>query len=356
MKLESGEHIDWIDGLKGVFALVIVMCHLHMTFASVISDGFWFYRFPFSELSKGGIGVAVFICLSAIIMTFKCGDTSKWQQILYKRYFRLALPLIPVLLLYGVLNVCGLLYQGQLSALISDGSLVPTPIHFKGFIKALLTTPFGGGSEYIGVLWMMGYIFATPFVVVIMNILFVGVPDKFKFIILSFCGLLAFILDPWFSAILAGYGIARYLQIENVSPSKMNPLKHLLILGALILLYVGVHYSSISDSGIATLKGVIVILFVINSSSCKKLFSIRPVKWLGGISFEIYLLHLLIIYSLGCWLYLSVPYVTHRLIYIYISIIISSVLAAYGWSVIVNRPVNAILVRIESLIKKSIHE
>lgn len=346
--MESSKHIDWIDGLKGMLALVVVMSHLRMAFAPVVADGYFLYRFPISDLSCGGLAVPAFICLSAIVMTLKSVDSSKWQQMFLKRYFRLALPIAPIILLYVLFWCAGLLYNVQLSEQMDNWWLISHKPNLFSILKVLLTTPFGNGSMYVNVVWMLAYIFATPFVVVILDIALKGMLVRRSVIVLLFCSLIAAIEDPVVISIFAGYGIARYILPSN-GLSDIARWKQALLLCMLVVLYVVAYYLPFFESGRDMLRGVILVFFVLFSPICKRIFSVRPMVWLGKISFEVYLLHLFVIFSLACWMYMYVPYFPHRLMCIYGCTVTLTILVSWIWSIVVNKPLNRLLSRAEML-------
>lgn len=282
--MELKQHVAWIDGMKGLLAIVVVMCHLRMAFAPIIAERFWIYQFPFSQFFAGGMAVAAFICLSSIVMTIKCEDDTKWQWVLLKRYFRLAFPIVPILLLYIMLWRIGWLYNNHLVEKLGGGISSLPPSSMKSIIKTMLTTPFGSGSQYLGVFWMLPYVFATPFVAVLLNIMTQKL-STVKFLgVLCACSLIAAILDPFWINVFIGYGIAKNI-VNRETMHFLDIKRRWMLLGVLLLLYVISNYLPFFKAGIATVKGVLLVIFVIYSSLMQRILSFRPFVWLGRVSF-----------------------------------------------------------------------
>ena len=351
MNIPTNAHIKWIDGLKGILALIVVLAHLRGAFSSVIDENLLLYTFPLAELSNGTMAVAAFICLSSIVMTFKCRDASAWQGILLKRYFRLALPICPIVLLYVLMWKEDLLFNNSLATIIDSPILNSTaPTSFKIVLKVILTTPFGYGDGYMFVFWMLGYIFITPFVVVLLDIITENMSAKKVIIFTLFCTLISLIVNPWFINIFAGFLFAKF--ICEASNMRMN--MRWLVLILLIALYIAIHFTAtyvrenmpnttVFTHSVATFKGIILVSIFMLSKQLQEIFSRRPVVWLGKISFEIYLLHLIVIFSFGCWMYLRIPYFNHRMILIYVGVLLVSILLAWFWHGMVNKPIDRFL-------------
>ena len=335
------QRILWIDGLKGILAVIVLLSHLHWAFISVIDETMILYKFPFSFFSNGGVAVAAFICLSAMIMTLKCRDITKWQGILLKRYFRLALPICPIVLIYVLMWKFGILYNNTLSSIIDNSWLISsTPRSIKTIIKVCLTTPVGAATSYMNTHWMLKYMLYVPFVVVLLDILGQDLSWRKQSMIIVICLAVSSILDPWMCNIFVGYMFAKCFIFEGNVYVKKKWIIFILLVG-LIAAYALVEYATPSmPHGASTLKGVILMLFIILCKPIKKLLSSRSLTWLGTISFELYLLHILVIYSLGCGMYLYVPYFNHRLLCIYLSVIIISIYISWGWVYVVNRPID----------------
>lgn len=69
----------------------------------------------------------------------------------------------------------------------------------------------------------------------------------------------------------------------------------------------------------------------------KRLLSFSPLVWLGSISFEIYLLHLEVIYIFSCRLYGCLDGVPHRLWIIAVITVAISILLAWIYKISISR-------------------
>lgn len=329
MKYE--QRIEWIDGLKGLSALVVVLHHLYLTFRPIIPTELLIFRWPLSELSNGGLAVSVFIILSAIIMTIKCQNINMWSEILTKRYFRLVIPICPIIILYAILWYAGLLYNGQLAEQLNNNwlfSVPPTTI--KTLIKSILTSPWGGGNEYISVLWMMKYVFFAPFIVIILHICINDLPKSKQVLILVGCILISYLTDTYWINVFYGYILAKFIL------SKRIPKSWLVSIICMALFFIFDKFSFIKD--LYTLKAVALVTSIALCATIKNILSMRFLAVLGHISFDIYLTHMLWIYTIASWMYINFAQFPYSILIIFIGVLLIVVVFAIIWNKFINLP------------------
>lgn len=332
--MNTNRHISWIDGLKGVSALIVLWHHLYKSFEPVIDADLYLYKWPLCEFANGGMAVSVFILLSAMTMTFICQDSDKWQGVMLKRYFRLMLPIAPIIAIYLILWYTGSLYNLVLAETIDNDWLISQPpTSVKTIFKVFLNTPFGDGSGWLGILWMLNYIFITPFVIVLLQVAMRNLTQKKQLIVLGVCIFLALINDPYLINIFYGYFLAKF--VKPVESTK----KSWLVLLGFAAIYTILSYAPLPPRGNFTFKAMAIVTCVALCEPVQRLLSSKGSVWFGHISFEIYLLHMLFIYTIGSAMYLYLPVFPHRLICIYVIVIGLSLLAAWMWQRFINTPI-----------------
>ena len=155
-------------------------------------------------------------------------------------------------------------------------------------------------TPLINPLWMLKYIFVGTFLTVPFYVGTRGIKNKYiKYgLLLIFMYLLSKI-TIFYTSMLGGV-LAYYIYHENI---------HYPIMGILcLLIFCGMTFLSFGN-----IDCVRAFVFVVGFSLLPKTQDFLDNKiflWLGGISFEIYLLHSLVISSLGCNMVLSLGYTT----------------------------------------------
>ena len=332
--------------MKGISAIMVLLCHLRLAFKTVIDVNSLIFNFPLNILFSGGLAVSIFIVLSAMIMTIKCADSDKWQAILIKRYFRFVLPITVVLMLYWVFSYVGLLYNNTLAEKIENVQLLSSyAVSIKPVIKSIILSPLGGGSSYLAVLWMLKYVFLSPIFAILLNLLFSNMKPLPELLCIALMGYIFYTIDPYFLNVIYGFLLVhipnkygdRILVPETMKKWYAIFLFCLFLLTVYVNLRLGSHLRS---GAIVTLEGCLFVTIAYLSSLLKRILSLNMFCWWGKISFEIYLLHLIVIYSLSCYMYMSIPPFEHKLILIWTSAIVVTIVMARLWNRYVNHYLN----------------
>lgn len=207
----SVSHLDWVDGLKGVSAIIVVLQHLFVTIygLSVSED----LRIPIlHNLWDGNFAVSVFIILSTILTCHgieKHRDVliKRYRYIVLKRYFRLVVPVGVIIISMYLLNLAGLFYAEEFGAKTNNTWLMnstETLIHLPGNI---LCAPLGGCYTILRVGWMLKYVFLGTMWVIILDLLLAGRKDKSKLFLLAVCIYIAWKCDFYYINVVVGYAL-----------------------------------------------------------------------------------------------------------------------------------------------------
>ena len=292
------QHLDWVDGLKGVSAIIVVLQHILVTiFGLSVSENF---RIPVAHnLWDGNFAVSVFIILSTILT---CHGIEKhrnellkrYRYIVLKRYFRLVVPVGVIIVIMYLLNLAGLFYAEEFGAKTNNSWLMnstETLIHLPGNI---LCAPLGGCYTILRVGWMLKYVFLGTMWVIILDLLLAGRKNSSKLFLLAICTYIAWKCDFYYINVVFGYAIYTFRDELRYGGAK----KYILLLVLLLIFCVSDLYYKTDQWNMVRAICIVSLVFISNCSI--KILSIKPLVWLGNISMNIYLLHMMVLYMITC--------------------------------------------------------
>ena len=292
------QHLDWVDGLNGVSAIIVVLQHILVTiFGLSVSENF---RIPVAHnLWDGNFAVSVFIILSTILT---CHGIEKhrnellkrYRYIVLKRYFRLVVPVGVIIVIMYLLNLAGLFYAEEFGAKTNNSWLMnstETLIHLPGNI---LCAPLGGCYTILRVGWMLKYVFLGTMWVVILDLLLAERKNSSKLFLLAICTYIAWKCDFYYINVVFGYAIYTFRDELRYGGAK----KYILLLVLLLIFCVSDLYYKTDQWNMVRAICIVSLVFISNCSI--KILSIKPLVWLGNISMNIYLLHMMVLYMITC--------------------------------------------------------
>lgn len=279
---------------------------------------------PVNIFFNPGMAIHFFFLLSGYVQTrnyFLNPEIRFVQKSILKRYIRLALPIVPVLLLVYFFHCFflirkDLIPQNELTVAWVK-SLLPNSLHFFEVLKEALITCFRGNSRYYQVLWTMPTELINSFVVLTMLLVLHTTKHSIKIIALVI--LIQFIvLQEYYSvAFVTGMLFAKL----EVGSKKFNqilakPFVHFscLLLGlyfasypftgfqnaAAHSVYAPISFFEVYPHIISYLIGVIFLFcFLLHSKVVQKILSGKLFLFFGEISFMFYLIHFLLLLSVS---------------------------------------------------------
>lgn len=170
--------MNWIDGLKGLSALIVVFHHLCLTFMG--TDTF-FAQYPsFVPVARnfvnGNFAVHIFIILSSYLLFCKLSSAQDLLEIykatIVKRYFRIMFSVGFVILLMYLFYYSGCFYAEEYGLLTHNKWLVGQHAPLSKLPMYILQCPIGFTSPVLNVGWMLGFIYFGNILAVIMDIIF----------------------------------------------------------------------------------------------------------------------------------------------------------------------------------------
>ncbi len=327
----------YLEGIRGVAAFIVLIDHLKTIFAVDLQHNSleYFTNITHSSflgtllnsfvniLFDGKLAVQVFWFMSGYVISIKLFGkygSSYLRTAFFKRYFRLAIPVLgSVLLAYGLLKL-GLMYNMELVA-SSDREFYNLTgfYNFKpDFLMALKSGlwdsffDFKDKDSYNTILWTMNPELYGSFFCFILFAFFKTRPNRY-FIYAGLIIISLLLKYYWLVTFILGYMLCdidhtsnRLKQIpaylEKYFFSKWYYCITVLLLLIIINGFGQRYYSAYAKIFVST--GL--VFTVMNAKILRDLFSRHLLVWLGKISFSMYLIHVPIIYSLSCYLYMKI--------------------------------------------------
>ncbi|BAN55830.1 putative acyltransferase [Pseudomonas putida] len=321
-----------LDGIRGIAAVIVIFSHALFWYYPAMHlgertkgrplDGIEWFDSPFSFFYRGGFSVSVFFILSGLVLTYSISRhadvVNSIRKASLKRYIRLGVPVAA-----SVLIGCALMKLGIYEApKVSPIPVLSTPYLFNAtWDGAIRDAIYGalalGDSRYNYVLWTIQIELIGSFAIFAAFALFGGN----AFVYRLFC-ILAFLVLSASTNKTAMYTSLFFLgsmlitfRFNEEKPSIKRTV--ICMAGLLIGLYLaGFHSASASYEMLNTitralsaitgyqpswllimpaLGGLVILLSVLNAQRTFAVLDSAPMKWLGKLSFSLYLLHTFIL-------------------------------------------------------------
>lgn len=319
--------IGWVDGLKGIACIGIFCHHFALIFFPATFYGPWvsshlggidthLAQSPLGVFLNGNFLLAVFCMLSALVLSLqvlRMEDKSRLGAVVAKRYFRLMPPLFGVGLFVwlflrfglftnaGVVEAtgspwAGLYYQGTLS--------------FREFLEAALVKVWFYGDESLSTaFWMLSRLFYGSFLSILLSTVSWKYPKRAWILYIAVAGLL-FDQSELLLAFALGTLLAWMLEQGIRLPKLIPPV------AVLLGLVLGGYPSGISSTNFYRyfrgldfidwhiLGAFVLVLGILSWEGAQKILSRRLFRWLGKISYSVYLIHIPLLFSLSTGIFL----------------------------------------------------
>ncbi|PIF21360.1 acyltransferase family protein [Candidatus Pantoea floridensis] len=322
------------DGLRGVASLSVFLCHFLISFYPLGFDKIYpnsafdyandgiiskILRLPLlSVFWNGTLAVSIFFVLSGYVLTksfYETNESSILKSRIAKRYFRFCIPVLMSVLLSWVIIESGAGYWKD-AAQISGSKWLGSFWNFEPSLiyalkDGLFDSIFLGHSIYTPTLWTMRIEIIGSFIVLsYVGLINKGIAEVIFLIISSlFICVIASDSAPYYLAFIAGF---------YINKCRMEISGSVKIIIILISIYLGSYDHTNNYSWIRSLFGDSIftrnlmsvvsgflIVFLMANGVMRTFFESKPMKYLGRISFSIYLVHFPIILSLSSFLYVK---------------------------------------------------
>lgn len=328
--------IPYLDGLRGLAALIVVIHHFVIAYFWGIYSAepkFYHYTFekyialtPLNLLIAGDFSVHIFFVLSAIVLARKFYGNNDYGELtkqIFKRYFRLAIPVSIVIVIVSIFVYFGWFYNAKTADFMGSGPWLRgffdlTP-NFNDIVSEILSSKvfLKDSNKYNLVFWTLGYELRGSLLVFLIAI----VRNKIKYRVLLYTMLVIIFFGTYYLSFIFGLILLELMTIDKLP--KINYKKTIGILIICLTIYLGSNptsgkwiYKAWNDFAILFTKETwmmshsiaagLLVLIVLTSERVMKVLSTKVFTFLGRISFGLYLLHMIVFASLSC-------YITYRL-------------------------------------------
>ncbi len=327
----------YLDGIRGVAAFGVFLNHFSLAFYSA-----WFTRkattshlggyelqfssSPFSFLINGAYFVAIFFVLSGFVLSrkyFRTADPEVLVSGMNRRFIRLYIPIAFTLLLSWFLMSNHLYYNTQASVItLSDWfSRLWRFTDPDGRLLASITygTMFYGDASFDTCLWTISYELFGSYMVFLF-LLLTHYTRKFRLPLLLLAIAACFALNsPFYLSFFLGITLCYTEQWADRQQFRAGTIVALMLIACSLLLGSLPYCTPIPGSWQDTIKNTIwdytpwclpaaaylLVLAYIIAPPLQRLTGALPFRFLGYISFSLYLLHPILIGSYGAWLFLK---------------------------------------------------
>lgn len=331
--------IDWVDGLKGICAIIVVLQHTLVTIFGVSSSSD--FRIPVvHNLWDGNFAVSVFIILSTILTSHgmklhREHLLERYRYVVLKRYFRLVIPVGVIIIAMYLLNLAGLFYAEEFGAKTNNEWLMhstETLVHLPGNI---LCAPLGGCYTILRVGWMLKYVFLGTMWVIILDLLLAGRKGSSKLFLLAICTYIAWKCDFYYINVVVGYALYSFRNELQFGGAR----KYLLVLVIMGIFCVSDFYFVNDEWNLCRAICLVSLVCMINLSQV--FLGWKPLAWLGKISMNIYLLHMMVLYMITCRMADALSLSLLDVGCMFVVTLMATVVLAYGYTRFVEERLNA---------------
>ena len=324
--------LDYINGLKGIGAGIVYLCHFvfafyygmysletadcHLPGNLEIAIG----QSPLNTLFSGNLAVRLFLVMSGYVLClsyFKTKDKKRLAVSAAKRYIRLLPPILVCNVLICLLMIFGIYQNGPVSELTGSAWLAgfnrcePKPL--RAIWEAVFGCFFLGTNQFNGVLWTIPFLFLGALLVYAIAWL-IG-DKKWRYAVYVILAAALFFTD--YAGVFLGFVLC---DVMHTQPKPVNWAKKQKWL-CWVIFVAGLYLSSYPSAG-AHLEGTIygwipivmvvpyhllgallLVCGVILLEPLQKFFALPMFVKLGNISYSLYLVHFPVIATAGCGLF-----------------------------------------------------
>ena len=334
---KAGRKLDYIDGLKGIGALMVYLCHFVFAFYyaaytllpehvnTKTGIELRIGKTPLNFFYNGNGAVCLFLVFSGFVLClsyFRTRDRARLKSGALKRYFRLVPVILAVNILIFILMSLGL-YKNAETAMVTKS--IPWFQGFNqfepNFWKMLCESLFGcfvrGSNDYNGVLWTIPYLFWGA-VFVYLAAYLVG-ENRLRYIAYGVIILVSLKTDIYFAGLFLGFVLCDFFSTQKRLVQLYQRFRFVSFWVFVLGFYL-VSYPSIGTELPGTIYGFLpaayTVLYhmagaflltagVLGCDWLQRFFSSPPFVYLGKISYSLYLFHFPVIAVFSCWFFLK---------------------------------------------------
>ena len=332
-------NVAYLDGVRGIAAFLVFLHHFCLAFypalysvdmkATHLQGGaeITYGHSLFRILINGNFYVQVFFVLSGFVLSRKYFITNDLELVIsgaHRRFLRLYIPVTVTVILSYILLVTGSYFNIPVCVLTHSEAWLGKMCHFYYPFNRLLSgiggsTIFQGDSSFVATLWTLSIEFyGSLFVFAFLAFTHF---TKYRVIFLLLAMYYFFFTDSYYYMSFV-FGISlNYTErwLQNVQRKYVQAGGCILLILALVLgsypsnnMTEGTIFENLGNSILAyhvwgNAVGAYLLIF---SFMCvpllQRIVNVRPLRFLGYISFSLYLLHPVLLGSWSSWLFLEI--------------------------------------------------
>jgi peptidoglycan/LPS O-acetylase OafA/YrhL len=316
----ASHRVAFLDGVRGWASLMVVFSHLGACFLALNTPAYRHWYFAF--ISDGNLAVYIFFVLSGFALSIRFVQTENPRipvELALRRYPRLTLPIFAASALAYALMKLHLFFNVAASTpahgeewLGTFYRFEPTLSQFLKFTLYQVYFHYEIPTSYDQVLWTMSTEFVGSMLVFFLCLILPYL--RYRWIVLGLVGGVMLATNSFLLPFVLGLAMAFAFE-TRVRREYDHSL--LALAASLALILAAAAYSPISFKGFPTIHAITVrntfpttifaALFVFGvslSARVRGFFSNPLSRYLGSISFPLYLMHTLVICSFSSWLFL----------------------------------------------------
>lgn len=336
--------IEWLDGIKGISCLMLFILHFFMGFYPAYHfgeaqeshlNGFevWLLNSPLNMFFAGNVFVALFCMISGLVLALQVmnmkNPLEKIPGVVIKRYLRLMLPVVPIGFFVWVVSKLGLFYNIEAVQYTLSGWLTQyysEDMSLGSMLSAVFVKIWFYGDDSISTAyWMLSQMFYGSFLAIILGTIY----WQFK----RFAGALYLFVfavflprHDYLAAFAVGAIIAWMFKEGHMDIFKKFDIKvgcatsHSFskVIGWICIalgIFLGGYPSGTEPTNYYRIMNIhfnevwyflgafFIIFGVYQLEVVQKFLNIRPLKFLAKICYDIFLVHIPIIFSAGMGLF-----------------------------------------------------
>lgn len=285
------ERLHFLDGIRGWGALVVALYHLYIEIFPISGTAQAAMKRFF--IFNGTLAVVLFFVVSGYSLSagfLRTGNFAQLKRIAAGRYFRLTIP---------ILLSCLAVFACSKLDLLPKPYRTPATEHISDLLKFATVDvyfAFDYSRAPIPPLWTMSIeLFGSA---IVLGLLIVAGTHRIRIAVYFLATVLSFFKYPLYSAFLAGVTMAE-LQTRLDSESVKHQLSRAAAIGIPPLLVAAGWLPGHPDLRIWALVGSALAFCLICNSGTRSFLASPVSRFLGEISFPLYLLHALVIRVVG---------------------------------------------------------
>lgn len=350
-----------LDSLRGIAALFVVFLHMYLIIPWNGLYKILFEYTPLRLLISGGEAVILFFVLSGFVLSLPYYKNTQINYISFmiKRILRIYIPYIVSFILFIVAKE--LIYTGKIQGLSSwFNSFWSSSISSKTILDhTIMVDTFM--SNLNPVVWSLVHEMRISLLFPLLMIPLVKLNWKKNIILCLLLSAFAVLVFSFFkptntgtefaatinytSMFIVGALIAKYSVNISLAFVKLNKTSKIALFAFGLITYLFIHpsfaiklfifpnippfFRTVVDSWAVMIGAAILIIFAINSALFSKILKFNVIGFLGKISYSLYLIHIVILFSSIHLLNGIIPLWSILGVALLITILISSVLYKY---------------------------